>query len=251
MMPQGSGDVTQILAAVSRGDEQAAQRLFPIVYDKLRRLAARYLRGPSPGHTLQPTALVHEAYLKLVGQDDASWTDRGHFFAVAAVSMRHILVNHAKAKGRQKRDPGPGAARLPIEDIAAVMEERAIDLVALDEALSRLASIDPQQARIVELRFFGGLSVDETAQALGVSVRTVHREWTTARLWQRGEIHKGDTDAAPISAPATAIRSTPPTTPRWRRCGRATLPAPSRCTAPPMRAGAGSSAWITATRSCR
>lgn len=182
------GDVTQVLAAASRGDEHAAQKLFPMVYDELRALAERYLSDQRPGHTLQPTALVHEAYLKLIGIEDASWTDRGHFFCVAAVSMRHILVNHAKARRSQKR--GGGGHRMPLDEAAALIEERAIDLVALDEALTRLAVIDPQQARIVELRFFGGLSADETARVLNVSERTVHREWNVARLWLRGEITK-------------------------------------------------------------
>ncbi len=192
MQPQGSAEVTQILAAASRGDEQAAQRLFPLVYDELRRLAGHYLSGRLAGHTLQPTALVHEAYLKLVGQPDASWTDRGHFFAVAAVSMRHILVNHAKSKKRRKRTPGEAAQRVPLDDIAALIESRAIDLVALDEALTKLSKMDSQQARIVELRFFGGLSVDDTAAALGVSVRTVNRDWNIARLWLREQVTKGD-----------------------------------------------------------
>lgn len=190
MGPEAPGDVTRILAAASRGDRQAAEALLPMVYDQLRRLAGQYLRGQAPGHTLQPTALVHEAYLKVAGSDDASWTDRGHFFAVAAVAMRHILVNHAKAKRREKR--GGGRARRPIDEVAVQVEERAIDLLALDEALARLEEADPQQARIVELRFFGGLSVEETARALKISVRTVHREWTTARLWLHGEVAKGD-----------------------------------------------------------
>jgi RNA polymerase sigma factor (TIGR02999 family) len=193
-MPSSHDQVTQILAAASRGDEHAAQKLFPMVYDELRSLAERYLKEQRPGHTLQPTALVHEAYLKLIGIEDASWTDRGHFFCVAAVSMRHILVNHAKSKKRQKR--GGGAAvreRIPLDEAAALIEERAIDLIALDEALTRLAAIDPQQSRIVELRFFGGLSAEETAKVLGISLRTVHRDWSTARLWLRAEV-TGDID---------------------------------------------------------
>jgi RNA polymerase sigma factor (TIGR02999 family) len=195
MPPDSTGDVTQMLAAASRGDVQAAQRLFPLVYDELRRLAARYLRGQAPGHTLQPTALVHEAYMKLIGHEEASWTGpRGHFFALAAVSMRHILVNHARARRRARRGGG-AAKRVPLDDVGALIEERAIDLVALDEALTRLAAMDARQARIVELRFFGGLSVEETARATGLSVRTVNREWSTARLWLRDQIARGDDDA--------------------------------------------------------
>lgn len=198
-MPSSPGQVTQILAAASRGDEHAAQKLFPMVYDELRSLADRYLKDQRPGHTLQPTALVHEAYLKLIGIDDASWTDRGHFFCVAAVSMRHILVNHAKARRCQKRGGAgagePARERVPLDQAAALLEERAIDLVALDEALTKLAHFDPQQSRIVELRFFGGLSAEETANVLGLSLRTVNRDWSAARLWLRDQITRGDHDA--------------------------------------------------------
>lgn len=185
-MPPSTGEVTQILAAASRGDGHAAQKLFPLVYDQLRTLAEHYLKDQRPGHTLQPTALVHEAYLKLIGIEDGSWTDRGHFFCVAAVSMRHILVNYAKHKKRLKR--GGQRDRVAVDAALALVEERAIDVVVLDEALTKLATLDPQQARVVELRFFAGLSVEETAKVLGISERTVHREWSTARLWLRAEI---------------------------------------------------------------
>jgi len=196
--PEPTDDVTRILAEARAGNLQAAERLFPLVYRELRALAGRYLGHQRPGHTLQPTALVHEAYVKLVssadredgGRQGLSWSDRGHFFATAALAMRQILVNHAKSRGRQKR--GGGRAQLILDEAAVLVEARAIDLIALDEALTRLAERDPQQARIVDLRFFAGLSVDETARMLDVSERTVHRDWGTARLWLRGEIGKGN-----------------------------------------------------------
>ncbi len=185
-----SPELTQILADASRGDEDAANRLFPLIYDELRRLAGRYIKRERPDHTLQATALVHEAYLKLFGQPTAAWADRSHFMAVAAIAMRRILVNHARSHRAARR--GGGRARVALDEAAAVFEDRAIDLVALDEALKRLAQIDPDQARIVELRFFGGLSVEDTARLLGVSVRTVHYDWAMARAWLRGELTSGD-----------------------------------------------------------
>ncbi|HEY3244806.1 MAG TPA: sigma-70 family RNA polymerase sigma factor [Phycisphaerae bacterium] len=172
-------------------DGPVAQDLLPLVYDELRAVAARYLSQEHPGHTLEPTALVHEVYLKLADQHRAKWKSRAHFLAVAAQAMRRILINHAKSRGRLKRG-GPDALRVPLDDAFAAFETRAIDLEALDEALQRLAAMDSAQARIVELRFFGGLSVDETAEVLGVSPRTVHREWDLAKAWLRGEVCKGD-----------------------------------------------------------
>lgn len=165
---------------------QAAEALFPIIYGELRDLAGRVLRGERPGHTLQPTALVHEAWLRLIGQQDATFNDRGHFLSVAAMAMRRILVNHAKARGAAKR--GGGAPVVVLDEALAVFEDRAVDLIALDEAIDRLAEIDDRQARVVELRFFTGLSVDETAQVMDISPRTVHREWLMARAWLRGAI---------------------------------------------------------------
>ncbi len=178
-----------MLAAAGRGDERAVERLFPLIYEELRAVAGKYLRRQPSDHTLQATALVHEAYLRLVGPSPGSWRDRDHFLATAAVAMRQILVNHAKRKHCLKR--GGGRAGLTIDVVEPNVAERAIDLVALDEALGRLAGLDARQARIVELRFFGGLSVDQTARVMDVSLRTVHREWTTARLWLRAEIEKG------------------------------------------------------------
>lgn len=182
--------VTRLLAGASGGDAGAVERLFPIIYDELRRLADRYLGDQRPGHTLQPTALVHEAFLRLAGAG-TSCEDRGHFFAVAATAMRQVLVNHAKARGSAKR--GGGAARTPLVDSLALLEERAIDLVALDEALERLAHLDPEQAHVVELRFFAGLTVDETAAAVGRPVRSVERDWSVARRWLRAELERGTT----------------------------------------------------------
>ena len=179
-------DVTQLLAAVNSGDEEAADRLFPLIYDELRSVARRYLGRERSDHTLQATALVHEAYLKLVGQRDASWQGRSHFLAVAATAMRRILVNHAKAHRSAKR--GGGRPRLALDEAAAVFEDRAGDLLELDEALTRLAALAPDQARLVELRFFAGLSVEETARLLGVSVRTAQYDWAMARAWLRGEL---------------------------------------------------------------
>ena len=161
-----------------------------VVYEQLRSLAEKCLRDERPGHTLQPTALVHEAYLKLSGQRSAGWKDRGEFLGVAAQAMRRILVDHARMRGREKR--GGGQARVPLDEAIAIAGERALDLVALDESLGVLAGIDPQKARIVELRFFAGLTAQEAADALGISLRAVERDWTMARAWLRGRIERGD-----------------------------------------------------------
>ena len=194
MPTQRADDVSRMFAAVGRGDERAVERLFPVIYEELRAVAGRYLRRQPSDHTLQATALVHEAYLRLAGPQAGSWRDRDHFLATAAVAMRQILVNHAKHKQCLKR--GGGRAGLSIDIVEPHVAERAIDLVALDDALSTLAGLDARQARIVELRFFGGLSVDQTARVMDVSLRTVHREWTTARLWLRAEIEKGQASDA-------------------------------------------------------
>ncbi len=190
MVAETPQNVTQILNAASVGDHSAADALLPLVYDELRSLAARHLRRERPGHTLQATALAHETYLRLVDQTRVHWSGRAHFLAVAATLMRRILVNHEKARRREKR--GGGAARAALTEGALQTPAESLDLLALDEALSRLATIDPQQCRIVELRFFGGLTVEEVSQVVGTSERTVHREWTFAKAWLRGEISKGD-----------------------------------------------------------
>jgi RNA polymerase sigma factor (TIGR02999 family) len=182
------GDVTQILHAIAEGDPQAASQLLPLVYDELRQLAAHRLAHQAPGQTLQPTALVHEAYLRLVGDPVGSdWDSRGHFFAAAAEAMRRILVDNARRKGRRKRGGGLTRRDLDSAEPVAVPEVRE-DLLALDEALTKLASTDPQAAQLVQLRYFAGLSIPEAARALGVSARTADRLWAFARAWLLREL---------------------------------------------------------------
>jgi RNA polymerase sigma-70 factor, ECF subfamily len=180
--------LTKLLSEVSSGNEDAAASVFALVYDELRRLAASALRHERPDHTLQPTALVHEAYLRLADEPQARWENRAHFLAVAARAMRRILVDHARGRNARKR--GSGAARFPLEDVenAAVDPGQDLDLVILDEALARLTALDPRQGRIVELRFFGGLSVEETGAVIGASPRTVKRDWQLARVWLKREM---------------------------------------------------------------
>ena len=174
-------EVTQILHEWSDGDADAPARLMPLVYNELRRQARSYLAKERGSHTLQPTALVHEAYLRLVDQTRISWQNRAHFFGIAANMMRRILVDHARAHASEKR--GGAAIRLSIEDVQIPLEQRASDLIALDEALEKLVKFDERKAKIVEMRFFGGLNDEEIAEVLGVSSRTVLRDWKTARLW--------------------------------------------------------------------
>jgi RNA polymerase sigma factor (TIGR02999 family) len=174
-------DVTDLLIDLSRGDQNALNQLMPLVYDELRRLASRYLRHERRGHTLQTTALVHEAYLKLVEQQHASWENRIQFFAAAAQVMRHILVDYARSRRAFKR--GGDFCRLSLDEAVLSSEEKDADLLTLNEALNGLAAIDTQQSRVVELRVFGGLTVEETAEALGISPRTVKREWSMAKAW--------------------------------------------------------------------
>jgi len=174
-------EVTGLLLDWSNGDREAYDKLVPLVYEELHRLAHRYMRRERPGHTLQTTALVDEAYLRLVEQKAVRWQNRAHFFAISAELMRRILVDHARAHARAKR--GGGERALPLHEVALVSKERSTDLVALDEALKRLAEIDARKARVVELRFFGGLSVEETAQVLGVHANTVVTDWGMARAW--------------------------------------------------------------------
>jgi RNA polymerase sigma factor (TIGR02999 family) len=181
-------EVTQILNAIAEGDPSAASQLLPLVYDELRKLAAHRLAHQTPGQTLQPTALVHEAYLRLVGDHEGSdWDNRGHFFAAAAEAMRRVLVENARRKGRQKRGGGLKRLDLDAAEPVAVPEVRE-DLLALDEALTKLASTDPQAAQLVQLRYFAGLSIPDAAQALGVSSRTADRLWAFARAWLLREI---------------------------------------------------------------
>ena len=177
--------VTELLVAWSQGDERALEALTPLVYGELRRLAYAYMRQERPGHTLQSTALVHEAFLRLIDQR-VQWNSRAHFFGIAAQMMRRILVDHAKAQAAAKR--GAGTPRLELEEQLAEAPRRDVDLLALDEALDRLTKIDPQRSRIVEMRFFGGLSNDEAALVLGISPATVQRQWSGARAWLYHEL---------------------------------------------------------------
>ena len=176
-------EVTQLLAAWGDGDREALDKLMPLVYEELHRLAHRYMGGEAPGNTLQTSALVNEAYLRLADQRNARWQNRAHFFAISAQLMRQILVDYARRRRSQKR--GGDARQVSLDEGMIVSEERAADAVALDEALKSLAEIDPRKSQIVELRFFGGLSIEETAEVLKVSPGTVMREWTFAKAWLR------------------------------------------------------------------
>jgi RNA polymerase sigma-70 factor, ECF subfamily len=187
------GLVTDALAAARDGAPGALDRVFPLVYGQLRDLARRRLAGERSGHTLSTTALVHEAYVKLIDQTRVQWQDRAHFFAVAAGAMRRILVDHARRRRAVRRGGAAGVRRISLDDVEIAAGERAAEIVALDEALERLAGIDPRQARVVELRFFGGLSEKETGDTLGISQRTVAREWVTAKGWLYREL-RGDTE---------------------------------------------------------
>ena len=181
--------VTGLLQAWGGGDAAALDQLVPIVYEELHRQAQRYLRREAPGHTLQTTALVHEAYLRLVDQRQARWQNRAQFFGVAAQLMRRILVDYARRHQAAKR--GGSAIQVPFEEGAVAAAESDVDLVALDNALTRLAVLDPQQARVVELRYFTGLGIEESAEALGISPATVKREWAMARAWLKRELGEG------------------------------------------------------------
>lgn len=183
-------NITQLLVAWNGGDKAALDQLIPIVYEELRRQASRYLRQERPGHTLQTTALIHEAYLRLVDQKSVQWQNRAHFFGIAAQLMRRILVDHARTRHRAKR--GGSAVRVSLSDATAVTKDANLDLVELDQALNRLAEIDPQQSKIVELRFFSGLNVEETAAALNISPATVKRDWSVAKAWLHREISRDE-----------------------------------------------------------
>jgi RNA polymerase sigma-70 factor (ECF subfamily) len=181
MASDSGSEITQLLRAWSAGQQESAEKLMPLIYDQLRRMAARYLGGERPDHTLQPTALVHEAYLRLVGQEDLEWESRSHFFAIAAQTMRRILVEHARRYQYAKR--GGGKRPISLEDVGELATERCAELVMLDDALKDLAGVDPAKAAIVELRFFGGLSLAETAEIMGCSRATVVRQWKIAKGW--------------------------------------------------------------------
>jgi len=183
-----TNEVTQILQNLKEGKGEASEKLLPLVYDELRRLASRYMRRERPDHTLQATALVHEAYLRLIDQTQADWKDRAHFFGIAARLMRQILVDHAREHNAQKR--GGDVTKLSIDEAISFANKNDFDLVMLDDALKTLASFDPQQSRIVELRFFAGLTIEETAEVIGISSSTVKREWGLAKAWLRREVVK-------------------------------------------------------------
>jgi RNA polymerase sigma factor (TIGR02999 family) len=183
-----SNQVTELLGRWRNGDRDALDSLIPLVYEELRRIAQHYLRNERPGHTLQSTALVHEAYVRLIRQDLPQWQNRAHFFAVAAQLMRQILVDHARAYRADKR--GGGVCNLALDDAEKDAQPVDVDIVALDDALKTLSAMDPQQGKVVELKFFGGLSIEDTAEVLGVSSSTVKRDWITARAWLHRELDR-------------------------------------------------------------
>ncbi len=187
-MAQNSHEVTQLLIEWSNGDKAALDKLMPLIYDELRRLAHHYMSRERPGHTLQTTALVDEAYVRLVNRQRVHWQNRAHFFAIAAHLMRSILVDHARSHAYAKR--GGGAHKIPLDEAMVISQERAAEVVALDDALEQLTRIDPRQSRIVEMRFFAGLTIEETAEVLSLSPATIKREWSTAKAWLYHELNK-------------------------------------------------------------
>lgn len=182
-------DVTQLLLAWGNGDQRAFEQLLPLIYDELRQLAERYLKRERAGHTLQATALVHEAYLKLINQQQVEWQNRAHFYGIAAHAMRRILIDYARSRQADKR--GSGEPRLSLDENLTVVNEPHRELLALDDALTALAIFDAQKSRIVELRYFGGLSIEETAAALGIGTATVIRQWRLAKAWLHNELNQG------------------------------------------------------------
>lgn len=191
MMNAAPQQVTELLRSWARGDRSALDRLVPLVHDELHRLAHRCMRQEQAGHTLQTTALVDEAYLRLVDADNVRWEDRTHFFAIAATVMRRILVDFARARRARKREAILLKAPVDLERLQVAAPQPDADIVALDDALQSLAVFDARAARVVELRYFGGLSIEETAEVLGVSPRTVKRDWAAARAWLMGELQHG------------------------------------------------------------
>lgn len=191
-MDPGPRGITQYLIDWSNGDKSASDHLIPLVHAELKRLARNYMRRENPGHTLQTSALINEAYIRLVDQEKVSWANRAHFFAVSAQVMRHVLIDHARRQLYAKR--GAGARRISLDAALPLNDNRASELIALDDALKDLANLDPRKSQIIELRFFGGLSIEETAEALKISPITVTREWRSAKAWLRrqmnGELQK-------------------------------------------------------------
>jgi RNA polymerase sigma factor (TIGR02999 family) len=193
------GDLTNLLQAWATGDTQALERLVPAVYGELRRIARRFMSAENSGQTLQATALVHEAYLRLLGCRNVSWQNRAHFFAVAARQMRHILIDIARSKHQLKRGCSP--KRVSLEEAPELSDEKRSELLALEDALTGLEKLDPRKAQIVEMRYFGGLSVEETAAVLKISDRTILREWETARVWLYRQLRHGDRPVEKDHAP--------------------------------------------------
>ena len=186
MVALSQTEVTELLVAWSKGDKAALDRLIPLVYQELKRIARYHMRRERAGHTLQTSALANEAYMRLIDYDRMSWQGRAHFFAVAAQAMRRILVDHARKRNFAKRGAGP--LKVSLDEAASLADEKAADMVALDDALKSLATIDPRKSEVVELRYFGGLSIGETAEVLGVFTVTVERDWSTVRIWLHREI---------------------------------------------------------------
>ena len=196
-MSSDADNVSRLLADWGNGNQDALEELVPLIYKELRNLAHNFLYRERPGHTLQTTALVHEAYLKLIDQNDARWQNRAHFFAIAAQAMRRILIDSARKHAAAKR--GGPQEKLSLDEVADIALEPDINLLKLDEALNELAKIDLRQSRIVELRYFGGLTIEETAEVISVSPATVKREWMMARAWLHQELTDGDLDRTPAA----------------------------------------------------
>ena len=194
-MTPSAKSITQLLIEWREGDETALNRLIPLVYEELRRLAHHYMRRERPGHSLQTTDLLNEAYLRLVDHRGMQWQNRAHFYAVAAQAMRRILVDHARSRGYVKR--GGGKPHLPLDEVADLAQEKAAEMIMLDDALSELAALDQRKSKIVELRYFGGMSVEETAEVLGISPITVMREWSTAKGWLLRALSPEDSKDSP------------------------------------------------------
>ena len=189
-MAESGGDVTRLLGELREGRQEAADQLVPLVYGELRRLAGSYMQRERPGHTLQATALVNEAYLRLVGGEPGQWQNRAHFFAIAAHTMRQVLTDHARRRHAGKRG-GVDARKVDVDAGLLIAEDKLEDVIAIDEALERLALIDARQSRLIELRFFAGLSVEEAAEAMGISAITIKREWRLAKAWLSRELSGG------------------------------------------------------------
>jgi RNA polymerase sigma-70 factor (ECF subfamily) len=199
-MENARGDVTVLLGRLAEGKGEVSSQLISLVYKELRKLAGGYMRRERTDHTLQPTALVHEAYLKLVEQRSVNWQSRAHFFGIAAQLMRRILVDHARGHLRDKR--GGGVIPVPLDEALVFAPEQSSELVKLDQSLERLAKLDPRQSKIVELRFFGGLTVEQTAEVLGISPKTVKRDWSVAKAWLHGDLKTND--GATVPQPGSA-----------------------------------------------